>query len=244
MGEMLAGAPFQWLQRTNFWQEIKSLAWGKKRPRSGETRQRFDPPMNEVAMRFLGTATIVGPIVLIILTIWVWFAFGTRAHALADNRRPTPWGWQCSRCPYRHPGHSAWLPGSADWVLSGIWRLPHRYLRRQFGTRLFQAPPTGSYQEYGGSPTATSAASLVRASSRLRRLGPIRNMAAPPPLPPPPVWYAPLPGSADWVLSGIWRLPHRYLRRQFGTRLFQAPPTGSYQEYGGSPTATSAASLV
>ena len=60
--------------------------------------------MNEVAMRFLGTATIVGPIVLIILTIWIWFAFGTRAHAWADNRRPTPWGWQCSRCPYGHPG--------------------------------------------------------------------------------------------------------------------------------------------
>src|SRR5215831_21361986 len=85
MGEMLAGAPFQWLQRTNFWQEIKSLAWGKKRPRSGETRQRFDPPMNEVAMRFLTTATIVGPIVLIILTIWIWFGFGTRAHGLVRS---------------------------------------------------------------------------------------------------------------------------------------------------------------
>jgi hypothetical protein len=51
--------------------------------------------MNEVAMRFLGIATIVGPIVLIILTIWIWFAFGTRAHAWADNRPPMPWGWQC-----------------------------------------------------------------------------------------------------------------------------------------------------
>jgi hypothetical protein len=56
------------------------------------------------------------------LTILVWFAFGTRAHALADNRRPTPWGWQCSRCPYGHPG-------------------------------------------------------AFRVASRLRRLGPIRNMA-------------------------------------------------------------------
>jgi hypothetical protein len=30
--------------------------------------------------------------------------------------------------------------------------------------RGFQAPPTGSYQEYGGSPAATSAAGLVRAA--------------------------------------------------------------------------------
>ena len=56
--------------------------------------------MNGVVMRFLGTTTIVGPIVLVILTIWIWFAFGTRAHAWTDNWRPTPWGWQCSRCPY------------------------------------------------------------------------------------------------------------------------------------------------
>src|SRR5262249_53275780 len=92
--------------------------------------------MNEVAMRFLGTATIVGPIVLIILTIWIWFAFGTRAHALADDRRPTPWGWQCLRCPYGHLGASrvaSRFPPTG--VLSGIWRLPHRYLRRRFGTR-------------------------------------------------------------------------------------------------------------
>jgi hypothetical protein len=41
--------------------------------------------MNEVAMRFLTTATIVGPIVLIILTIWIWFAFGTRAHGLVRS---------------------------------------------------------------------------------------------------------------------------------------------------------------
>jgi hypothetical protein len=60
------------------------------------------------------------------LTIWIWFAFGTRAHAWADNQRPTPWGWQCSRCPYGHPGAFRWLPGSADWVLSGaLPRRPH-----------------------------------------------------------------------------------------------------------------------
>jgi hypothetical protein len=106
----------------------KFLASNKK-SRMGEKAQeevKPDPPMNEVAMRFLGTATIVGPIVLIILTIWIWFAFGTRAHAWADNQRPTPWGWQCSRCPYGHPGAFRWLPGSADWVLSGaLPRRPH-----------------------------------------------------------------------------------------------------------------------
>ena len=41
--------------------------------------------MNEVAMRFLTTATIVGPIVLIILTVWIWLAFGTRAHGLVRS---------------------------------------------------------------------------------------------------------------------------------------------------------------
>jgi hypothetical protein len=52
--------------------------------------------------------------------------------------------------------------------------------------RGFQAPPTGSYQEYGGSPAATSAAGLVRAArpisaaasaSRVLRAAPVGILA-------------------------------------------------------------------
>jgi hypothetical protein len=37
--------------------------------------------MNKVAMKFLGTTTVVAPIVLIILTIWMGLAFASPASA-------------------------------------------------------------------------------------------------------------------------------------------------------------------
>src|SRR5262245_43167598 len=37
--------------------------------------------MNKVAMKFLGTTTVIAPIVLIILTIWMAFAFSSPARA-------------------------------------------------------------------------------------------------------------------------------------------------------------------
>ena len=38
-------------------------------------------PVNKVAMKFLGTTTVVAPIVLIILTIWMGLAFASPASA-------------------------------------------------------------------------------------------------------------------------------------------------------------------
>jgi hypothetical protein len=37
--------------------------------------------MNKVAMKFFGTTTVIAPIVLIILTIWMAFAFSSPARA-------------------------------------------------------------------------------------------------------------------------------------------------------------------
>jgi hypothetical protein len=78
------------------------------------------------------------------LTIWIWFAFGTRAHAGADNRRPTPWGWQCSRCPYGHPGAfrvaSTLRRGHGRYYRQHGDRCSHRDLSSE-NTRGMMAPP-------------------------------------------------------------------------------------------------------
>jgi hypothetical protein len=60
------------------------------RLRSGEPGKRaFDPPINEDAMKFLGTTTVIAPIVLIILTLWLGLAFASPADAALTSSDAT-----------------------------------------------------------------------------------------------------------------------------------------------------------
>lgn len=45
--------------------------------------------MNKVAMKFLGTTTVIAPIVLIIMTIWIGFALAGPAGATSPAPLPS-----------------------------------------------------------------------------------------------------------------------------------------------------------
>jgi hypothetical protein len=73
--------------------------------------------MNKVAMKFLGTTTVIAPIVLIVLTIWMAFAFASPARAASPEMPSFTINYWCSRGEPEQNKNYVWgvSPGLYRW---------------------------------------------------------------------------------------------------------------------------------